>query len=181
MGEKCLPDELRTLFLFEALNDEQLETLCEQRPDHRRSSRVRSARRRRPATCFYVLLDGELVMSKRSGGRRHRNQPHLPARRVLRRLVGVHPRRGAGLQGVGAGDQAVAVLRAGRRGVRALHEDAVSDGGPSARGPHGRRPAAAPDHRPAREAAGAGHHNGRPDPPAEQPGRGDRPGGRRSA
>ena len=24
MGEKCLPDELRTLFLFEALSDEQL-------------------------------------------------------------------------------------------------------------------------------------------------------------
>ena len=29
MGEKCLPDELRTLFLFEELTDEQLETLCE--------------------------------------------------------------------------------------------------------------------------------------------------------
>ena len=29
MGEKCLPDELRTLFLFEALTDEQLEMLCE--------------------------------------------------------------------------------------------------------------------------------------------------------
>ena len=29
MGEKCLPDELRTLFLFEALNDEQLAMLCE--------------------------------------------------------------------------------------------------------------------------------------------------------
>ena len=31
-GEKCLPDELRTLFLFEALTDAQLETLCQQRP-----------------------------------------------------------------------------------------------------------------------------------------------------
>ena len=29
MGETCLPDELRTLFLFEALTDEQLETLCD--------------------------------------------------------------------------------------------------------------------------------------------------------
>ena len=29
MGEKCLPDELRTLFLFEALSDEQLKVLCE--------------------------------------------------------------------------------------------------------------------------------------------------------
>ena len=29
MGDQCLPDELRTLFLFEALTDEQLETLCD--------------------------------------------------------------------------------------------------------------------------------------------------------
>src|ERR687898_115235 len=29
MGETCLPDELRTLFLFEALTDEQLQTLCD--------------------------------------------------------------------------------------------------------------------------------------------------------
>ena len=27
MGEKCLPDELRTLFLFEKLTDEQLQRL----------------------------------------------------------------------------------------------------------------------------------------------------------
>src|SRR6185312_8401572 len=67
MGEKCLPDELRTLFLFEALNDEQLAMLCEHGqiqsfepgPIHTEGD---------PATCFYVLLDGELVMSKRSGG-----------------------------------------------------------------------------------------------------------------
>ena len=67
MGEKCLPDELRTLFLFEALNDEQLAMLCEHGqiqsfepgPIHVEGD---------PATCFYVLLDGELVMSKRSGG-----------------------------------------------------------------------------------------------------------------
>ncbi len=67
MGEKCLPDELRTLFLFEALDDEQLATLCanghiatfEPGPIHTEGD---------PATCFYVLIDGELVMSKRSGG-----------------------------------------------------------------------------------------------------------------
>ena len=28
MGEKCLRDELRTLFLFEQLTDEQLDMLC---------------------------------------------------------------------------------------------------------------------------------------------------------
>ncbi|WP_163888419.1 ATP-binding protein [Mycolicibacterium hippocampi] len=67
MGEKCLPDELRTLFLFEALTYEQLQTLCDNGhiatfqpgPIHIEGE---------PATCFYVLIDGELVMSKRSGG-----------------------------------------------------------------------------------------------------------------
>src|SRR6476646_8245462 len=67
MGEKCLPDELRTLFLFEALNDEQLAMLCEH-------GQIQSFEpwpivvEGEPATCFYVLLDGELIMSKRSGG-----------------------------------------------------------------------------------------------------------------
>ena len=65
-GEMCVPDELRTLFLFEALSDEQLRTFCE-------NGHIATLRRDRytegdPATCFYVLLDGELVMSKRSGG-----------------------------------------------------------------------------------------------------------------
>ena len=67
MGEKCLPSELRTLFLFEGLNDGQLETLCQ-------NGQVTAFQpgpictEGDPATCFYVLLDGELVMSKRSGG-----------------------------------------------------------------------------------------------------------------
>ncbi len=67
MGEKCLPDELRTLFLFEKLNDEQLQTLCE-------NGHIEVFQpgpvciEGDPATCFYVMLDGELVMSKRSGG-----------------------------------------------------------------------------------------------------------------
>jgi signal transduction histidine kinase len=67
MGEKCLPDELRTLFLFEALSDEQLATLCE-------NGHIQAFEpgpivvEGDPATCLYVLLDGELVMSKRSAG-----------------------------------------------------------------------------------------------------------------
>ncbi|ORB28743.1 ATP-binding protein [Mycolicibacterium parafortuitum] len=67
MGDKCVPEELRTLFLFESLTDEQLDTLCanghiatfEPGPICTEGD---------PATCFYVMLDGELVMSKRSGG-----------------------------------------------------------------------------------------------------------------
>jgi signal transduction histidine kinase len=67
MGDQCLPDELRTLFLFEALTDEQLATLCE-------NGHIQSFEpgpvvvEGEPASCFYVLIDGELVMSIRSGG-----------------------------------------------------------------------------------------------------------------
>jgi signal transduction histidine kinase len=67
MGEKCLPDELRTLFLFEALNDAQLQTLC----DNGHIAVFEPGPicvEGEPATCFYVMLEGELVMSKRSGG-----------------------------------------------------------------------------------------------------------------
>src|SRR6201991_1891979 len=69
MGDsnKCLPDELRTLFLFEALSDEQLQMLC----DHGHIQNFEPGpvcTEGEPATWFYVMLDGELVMSKRSGG-----------------------------------------------------------------------------------------------------------------
>jgi signal transduction histidine kinase len=63
----CRPDELRSLFLFEALTDEQLATLCA-------DGRIQEYQpgpicvEGEPATCFYVLIEGELVMSKLSGG-----------------------------------------------------------------------------------------------------------------
>ncbi|MFI5780961.1 ATP-binding protein [Nocardia sp. NPDC051570] len=63
----CDPDELRTLFLFEKLDDEQLAWLC-------RDGRVEEFepgpvyREGDPATCFYVLMAGEVYMTKRSGG-----------------------------------------------------------------------------------------------------------------
>jgi len=63
----CDPDELRTLFLFEGLTDEQLETLCT-------NGQIRQYQpgpicvEGEPATCFYVLIEGELAMSKLSGG-----------------------------------------------------------------------------------------------------------------
>jgi signal transduction histidine kinase len=67
MGEKCLPDELRTLFLFEALTDEQLATLC--KDGHIATFEPGPVCiEGDPATCFYVLIEGELVMSKRSAG-----------------------------------------------------------------------------------------------------------------
>jgi signal transduction histidine kinase len=67
MGDKCLPDELRTLFLFEALSDEQLDVLCQN--GHIATFEPGPVcTEGDPATCFYVLIDGELVMSQRSGG-----------------------------------------------------------------------------------------------------------------
>ncbi|MDT4983867.1 MAG: hypothetical protein QOF95_1357, partial [Pseudonocardiales bacterium] len=62
----CEIDELRTLFLFEKLTDEQLEWLC-------REGSVEQIepgwlyREGEPARCFYVLLDGGLVLSRRVG------------------------------------------------------------------------------------------------------------------
>lgn len=67
MGERCLAEELRTLFLFEHLTDEQLDMLCA----HGQIDTFPAGAlctEGDPATCFYVLIDGELVMSKRSGG-----------------------------------------------------------------------------------------------------------------
>ncbi|AQA01698.1 histidine kinase [Mycobacterium sp. MS1601] len=67
MGEQCLAEELRTLFLFEHLTDEQLDMLCA----HGQIETFPAGKlcaEGEPATCFYVLIDGELVMSKRSGG-----------------------------------------------------------------------------------------------------------------
>ena len=67
MGETCVPDELRTLFLFEKLTDPQLQTLCDN--GHIQTFEPGPiCAEGDPATCFYVMLDGELVMSKRSGG-----------------------------------------------------------------------------------------------------------------
>ncbi len=56
----CSVDELRTLFLFEKLTEEQLEWLC-------RTGHVENFdpgpvyAEGEPATCFYVLLDGSLL------------------------------------------------------------------------------------------------------------------------
>ncbi|HEX2903557.1 MAG TPA: ATP-binding protein [Jatrophihabitans sp.] len=63
----CDIDELRTLFLFEKLTDDQLGWLCahgrielhEPGPVHTEGG---------PATCFFVLLDGSIALSRRVGG-----------------------------------------------------------------------------------------------------------------
>jgi signal transduction histidine kinase len=66
MSATCSADELRGLFLFEKLTDEQLAWLCEQ-------GKVESFlpgklyAEGEPAEYLYVLLDGTLVMSRRIG------------------------------------------------------------------------------------------------------------------
>src|SRR5262245_51900471 len=62
----CDQAELKTLFLFEKLDDEQLARLC-------RDGRVELFEpgpvytEGEPATCFYVLLNGTVVLSRRVG------------------------------------------------------------------------------------------------------------------
>jgi signal transduction histidine kinase len=64
----CDPAELRTLFLFEKLDDEQLAWLCaDGRIEHLEPGPV--YREGDPATCFYVLMDGEVRLTKLSAGR----------------------------------------------------------------------------------------------------------------
>jgi signal transduction histidine kinase len=67
MGDECQADELRTLFLFEHLSEAQLAILC---ADGRIETLPPGTlfHEGEPATLFYVLIEGELVMSGRTGG-----------------------------------------------------------------------------------------------------------------
>src|SRR5262249_30063258 len=61
--ERCSPDELRTLFLFEKLTDDQLDWLCQRgRVEVVPAGPVYAEGD--PATHFYVLLDGTVVLSR---------------------------------------------------------------------------------------------------------------------
>ncbi|WP_433502253.1 ATP-binding protein [Pseudonocardia halophobica] len=62
----CDPDELRRLFLFEKLQPDQLDALCRQgRIETFEPGQV--YREGDPATCFYVLVEGTVVLARRSG------------------------------------------------------------------------------------------------------------------
>jgi signal transduction histidine kinase len=63
----CDINELRTLFLFEKLSDEQLDWLCEHgHIEHHEPGFV--LREGDPATCLYILLDGTIALSRTIGG-----------------------------------------------------------------------------------------------------------------
>ena len=167
----CSVDELRTLFLFEKLTDDQLQWLCERGhveliepgPVYAEGA---------PATCFYVLLEGTVVLSRRVGaddievGRTSSRGVYSGAFTAYLGRPGA-----AGLQQLAAGDRAVAVLRAGRFGLRRADARVVPDGGAPARGAVLRRQEHPAGDRAAGTAAGARLAVGGPDPRAEQPGR----------
>jgi signal transduction histidine kinase len=62
----CSVDELRTLFLFEKLTEDQLQWLCERGHVELIEAGPVYAEGA-AATCFYVLLEGTVVMSRRVG------------------------------------------------------------------------------------------------------------------
>ncbi|WUU85693.1 ATP-binding protein [Streptomyces cellulosae] len=64
---ECLPDEIGSLFLFEKLTPEQLGRLCEAGRVERYEPGTVYAEGD-PATCFYVMVEGTLVLSRRVGG-----------------------------------------------------------------------------------------------------------------
>jgi signal transduction histidine kinase len=63
----CDPDELRTLFLFEKLTDEQLDHLCREGHVELIGPGVVYTEGD-PAMCFYVLIEGEVITSRQVGG-----------------------------------------------------------------------------------------------------------------
>jgi signal transduction histidine kinase len=63
---RCDPDELRSLFLFEKLSDEQLNWLCNEGHVITIEPGV-VYKQGDPATCFYVLIEGAVVLSQRVG------------------------------------------------------------------------------------------------------------------
>ena len=61
------PEELRSLFLFEHLDDDQLRWICEHSDVVDVAANHDLCIEGDPAECFYVLLDGALVMSRKVG------------------------------------------------------------------------------------------------------------------
>ncbi|MGZ4610029.1 MAG: ATP-binding protein [Actinomycetes bacterium] len=63
--ERLTPAELRTLFLFEALDDDKLSWLAETCRVEHRSAGEAVYTEGEEATCFFVLLDGTVLLSRR--------------------------------------------------------------------------------------------------------------------
>ncbi|MFD7612908.1 ATP-binding protein [Streptomyces sp. NPDC059828] len=66
--EALTPDELRTLFLFEALDDDQLAWLAGRGRVETRQARTHVYSQGEDATCFFVLLSGTVALSRQLHG-----------------------------------------------------------------------------------------------------------------
>jgi signal transduction histidine kinase len=66
-GQRLGPAELRTLFLFEALTDDQLAWIAEHGRVELHPAGTAVYTEGEPAVCFYVLLAGRIIMSRRVG------------------------------------------------------------------------------------------------------------------
>ncbi|MET8142378.1 ATP-binding protein [Sphaerisporangium sp. NPDC005288] len=66
--ERLTPGELRTLFLFESLDEAQLARFAEHGRVERYPAAARVYEEGSPATCFYVLLSGTIALSRRVQG-----------------------------------------------------------------------------------------------------------------
>ncbi|GAA5201537.1 ATP-binding protein [Rugosimonospora acidiphila] len=67
-GDRLTPDELRTLFLFERLDAEQLDVLAGKGRVVHRAAGAPVYTEGDPATCFFVLLSGTISLSRRVHG-----------------------------------------------------------------------------------------------------------------
>jgi signal transduction histidine kinase len=70
MKEGMTTDDLRELFLFEHLREEQLAWLVEHGQVETRAPGTVVVAEGEPATCFFVLLDGTVALSRNVGGER---------------------------------------------------------------------------------------------------------------
>jgi signal transduction histidine kinase len=64
---ECSPEELKTLFLFEKLSDEQRTRLCEEGHVELIEPGLVFAEGD-PATCLYVMIEGNVVLTRKVGG-----------------------------------------------------------------------------------------------------------------
>jgi signal transduction histidine kinase len=66
-GERLTPDQLKTFFLFEALNPEQLDWLSEHGRVQHYDADATVYGAEEAATCFFMLIEGTMIMSRRVG------------------------------------------------------------------------------------------------------------------
>ena len=168
-SQRLSPAELKTLFLFESLNDDQLDWLSRNGYVQSWSAGETVYAEGEPATCFFVLLSGTLSMHRQVENtdvettRTDQRGVYAGATSGLR--PGVGPRA---LPDLGAGGDRLHLLDDWRRRVRRPDPGVVPDGHAHAGGLDGGHAGRPGPGRPAGTAALPGPALGRADPRAEQ-------------